>query len=329
MNTEIKRSILDKIKEYNKIIIFRHFRPDGDAVGSTKGLYGILKLTYPEKDIRLINDDYSDYVAFLGGEDGAVEDDFYADALGIVIDTATSARISNQKYSLCKEVIKIDHHIPVESYGVINWVEEERSSACEMIADFYSTFKDELKIDSETANCIYAGMVTDSGRFRFRSVSGETLRLAGMLLDIGINTDLLYANLYMRDLDSFKFEAYVHGHLKITENGVAYVYISRAAQKKFGISYEVASTAVSCMDSIKGSLIWIAFIENPSEDSKEIRVRLRSRFVTVSPIAENYRGGGHACAAGATVYNKSEMKKLLAEADARLGDYKENNEGWL
>ena len=227
MNTEIKRQILDKIKEKDKIIIFRHFRPDGDAVGSTKGLYGILKFTYPEKDIRLINDDYSDYVAFLGGEDEAVEDEFYADALGIVVDTATSARISNQKYSMCKEVIKIDHHIPVESYGAINWVEEERSSSCEMIADFYNTFKDELKIDPETANCIYAGMVTDSGRFRFRSVSGETLRLAGMLLDIGINTDLLYANLYLKDYKNLKFEAYVQNRIKLTENGVAYIFVTK------------------------------------------------------------------------------------------------------
>jgi len=328
MNAEIKRSILNKIKEYGKIIIFRHFRPDGDAVGSTKGLYGILKLSFPEKDIRLINDDYSDYVAFLGGEDEAVNDEFYSDALGIVVDTATSARISNQKYSLCKEIIKIDHHIPVESYGLINWVEEERSSSCEMIADFYNTFKDELKIDSETATCIYAGMVTDSGRFRFRSVSGETLRLAGMLLDMGINTDMLYANLYMKEIESFRYESYVHQHLKRTENGVAYVFISKATQDKFGITYEEASAAVSYMDSIKGSLIWIAFIENP-KDEKEIRVRLRSRFVTVSPVAENYRGGGHACAAGATVFSKAEMRKLLKEADARLKEYKENNEGWL
>ena len=329
MNIEIKRTILEKIKEYNKIIIFRHFRPDGDAVGSTKGLYGILKLTYPEKDIRLINSDYSDYVAFLGGEDETVEDEFYADALGIVIDTATEARISNKKFSLCREIVKIDHHIPVEAYGDINWVEEERSSACEMIADFYNTFKDELKIDSETATCIYTGMVTDSGRFRFRSVSGETLRLAGMLLDIGINTDLLYANLYMKELESFRYESYVHQHLKLTKNGVAYIYISKAVQEKFGISYEEASTAVSFMDSIKGSLIWIAFIENPKEDEDEIRVRLRSRFVTVSPIAENYRGGGHACAAGATVYSKAEARKLLKDSDARLKEYKENNEGWL
>ena len=329
MNTELKRTILNKIKEYNKIIIFRHFRPDGDAVGSTKGLYGILKLTYPEKDIRLINSDYSDYVAFLGGEDGGVEDEFYSDALGIVVDTATGARISNKKFSLCREIIKIDHHIPVESYGAINWVEEERSSSCEMIADFYNTFKDELKIDTETATCIYAGMVTDSGRFRFRSVSGETMRLAGMLLDFGVDTDKLYANLYMKELESFRYESYIHQHLKLTENGVAYIFISKKIQEKFGVSYEEAGSAVSYMDSIKGSLIWIAFIENPNDDEDEIRVRLRSRFVIVSPIAENYRGGGHACAAGATVYSKAEVRKLLKDADARLKEYKENNEGWL
>ena len=80
------------------------------------------------------------------------------------------------------------------------------------------------------------------------------------------------------------------------------------------------------MDSIKDSLIWLAFIDN---SDGTIRVRLRSRFVTVSEIAEAYGGGGHACAAGATVGSPKEMRKLLADADKRLGDYKANNEGWL
>ena len=99
MSVEIKRAILDKIKEYEKIVIFRHKRPDGDAVGSTKGLCAILRLTYPEKDIRIINTDYCDYVSFLDDEKWSVEDDFYSDALGIVIDTATSDRISNPNTS--------------------------------------------------------------------------------------------------------------------------------------------------------------------------------------------------------------------------------------
>lgn len=327
MNIEKMSAILQKIKEYDKIFLFRHIRNDGDAVGSTKGLKEILKLTYPEKQIYLIDDDNSDYLAFLGPEDEQVSDDVYAEALGIVLDTATPERISNKKYVLCKELVKIDHHIETTPYGSCSWVEEEKSSTCEMVAEFYHTFKDELKINEKAATYIFTGMVTDSGRFRFRSVSGDTMRYAGMLLDLGVNTDILYANLYLHSFDDLKFKSYVYKNMKITDNGVAYIYVSRAARKKYGISFESACTAISLLDSIKGSLIWIAFIE---EDRKNtIRVRLRSRFVTVNDIGEHFRGGGHDCASGATVYNKKEVKALIAEADKKLGEFKATEEGWL
>ena len=326
MNYEIKKRILDKIKEYNRIFIFRHKRPDGDATGSTKGLKRILELTYPEKEIYLQNIDFADYVAFLGAEDELLPDEMYGDALAIVIDTGTLERISNQKYSLCREIIKIDHHPNVMPYGDPMWVEEHRSSACEMIVDFYKTFKDELKIDSDAATYIYCGMVTDSGRFRFRDVSGETMRLAGELLDIGIDTDVLYANLYMKDFHLYKFESYAYGQMKMTNSGVAYLYVDKKMQEEFGLSQEDSSASVSLMDSIKGSLIWIAFIDN---SDGTIRVRLRSRFVTINDIAEQYNGGGHACAAGATVYSVEEMKQLIDACDKRLKEYKETHEGWL
>jgi len=326
MNIERMRAILDKIREYDRIIIFRHKRPDGDAVGSTKGLREILRLSYPEKEIVLLNSDFSDYVAFLGDEDEPREDEFYKTALGIVIDTAVTDRISNPKYTLCKELVKIDHHIEKETYGDLSWVEEEKSSACEMIAEFYHTFKDELKINKEAATYIYTGMVTDSGRFRFRSVSGDTLRYAGMLLDIGVDTDRLYANLYLDDFSILRFKANILRQIKRTENGVAYLYITKSMRRRLGISIEQASASVSYMDSIRDSLIWLAFIE---ADDGSIRVRLRSRFVTVSELAERYHGGGHACAAGSTVYNKKEFRALLRDADELLRDYKANHEDWL
>ena len=265
-------------------------------------------------------------MAFLGGEDELLPDEEYSDALGLCMDTATEKRLSNQKYKLCKELVKLDHHIPVESYGDYQWVEEERSSTCEMVAKFYDTFKNELKINKQAATYIYAGMVTDSGRFRFRDVSGETMRLAGLMLEQGIDTDTLYANLYLKDFNEFKFESYVYKKMKITENGVAYLYVDKRMQKKFKLSRESASASVSYMEKIKNSLIWIAFIEN--EDGS-IRVRLRSRFVTVSELAERYEGGGHACASGATVYSKSELKKLVNDADELLKKYKEEHDGWL
>ena len=326
MNREQMKAILDKIKEYDRIVIFRHKRPDGDAVGATKGLRAILRLTYPEKEICLINDDFSDYVSFLGDEDEPRPDEFYREALGIVIDTATEERISNPKYALCREIAKIDHHIDIKPYGDYMWIEEDKSSASEMIAEFYYTFRRELKIDREAATYIYTGMVTDSGRFRFRSVSGDTMRYAGMLLDLGIDLDHLYANLYMKEFHTLKFQAAVYNRMKITENGVAYLIVNRAMQERFGLTFEEACASVSYMDSIKNSRIWIAFIETADGD---IRVRLRSRFVTVNALAEKYHGGGHACAAGATVANRREARELIAEADALLADYKQNHEGWL
>lgn len=325
-NFEIKKKILDKIKQYDRIVITRHFRPDGDAIGSTKGLAKILKLSFPQKEVYVLNEDNSQYLAFLGGEDAPIDDEKYADALVIVCDTATTDRISNKKYDLGKELIKIDHHIDVKPYGDLSWVEEERSSLCEMIADFWLTFEDELKIDEEAATCIFTGMVTDSGRFKFSSVDGDTMRRAAALLDVGINTEWIYSNLNLDDFDVFKFEAYVYKKMKISKNGVAYIYVDKAMQKKFKLSNEQASNVVSYLDGIKGAIVWLAFIQNASGS---IRVRLRSRFVTINALAEKYGGGGHDKASGATVHSKKEMKQMLSDADELVKNYKENNTGWL
>lgn len=325
MNRQIKCDILSKIKAYDRIVISRHIRPDGDAVGSTKGLREVLRDSFPDKEILVVNDDYADYTAFLGGED-SLDAEGYADALLIVLDTATLSRVSNKNLSLAKEIIKIDHHVDIAPYGDISWVEDKRSSCCEMIADFVTSFPDELTLSTQAATYIYTGMVTDSGRFRFRDVSGETLRLAGVLLDRGIDTETLYANLYLDDYEALKFKAYFLSKIKFTKHGVAHLYIDLATQERLGMTSEAASALVSTMDSIKGSLIWIIFIENRDGAT---RVRLRSRFMTINKLAEKYSGGGHECAAGATVYSKEEKTKLLREADRLIKEYKENHDGWL
>ena len=326
MNKQVKEAILQKIEVYQRIIITRHARPDGDAVGSTKGLQKILQQSYPEKEILLINEDSSEYLAFLGGEDAPVEDEKYREALIIVLDTGNKERISNKKYELGKELIKIDHHIDRAPYGDLSWVEEERSSACEMVVDFYMSFRDRLKMNQDAATCLYTGMVTDSGRFQYEAVSADTLRCAAVLLEQGIDTQTLFAQLYLKNYDYMKFQAYVYKKMRMTPNGVAYLLVSRSMQKRFALSSEDASACVSFMDSIRGSIIWLAFIENKD---KSIRVRLRSRFVTVNQLAEKYHGGGHACAAGATVYSKKEMAALLADADKLIEEYKNTHEDWL
>ena len=324
--TDVMQQILDKIKAYDSILLFRHIRPDGDCVGSTTGLKALIKATWPEKQVLLIDDQQSDFLAFMNETDDDVADEVYASSLGIVIDTATPNRISNPKYTLCKELIKIDHHIERAPYADICWVEEERSSACEMIAVFYDTFKSDLVMTQQAATSIYAGMVTDSGRFQYVEVTGDTLRYAGLMLDHGVDTTRLFAHLYLRDFESLKFKAYIYENMQRTENGVAYLYISQEMMERFRLTFETASASISYLDSIKGCLCWLAFIEAPDG---AIRVRLRSRFVTINEVAENYRGGGHAFASGATVYGKEEVDALIHEADERVRVYKENHDDWM
>jgi len=320
------QAILAKIKEYDRILIFRHFRNDGDCVGASMGLRDILRASFPEKEIYVIDAEKSEFLAFLGESDEEISDAMYRQALGIVVDTATTKRISNQKFQLCREIVKIDHHIPVEDYGCINWVEEEISSACELIVKFYDTFRNELTLPKSAAKFLYTGMVTDTGRFKYESVNGDTMRRAGILLDAGVDTENIFANLYLEEFEHLKFKAHVYKTMKITENGVAWIYVSRAMQEKFGLNMESASSVVGMLDTIKGSLCWLAFIE--CEDGS-IRVRLRSRYMTINALAEQYRGGGHASAAGATVYNRREVNAMVRKADALTKEYKESHEGWL
>lgn len=322
MNLELKKTILDKIRQYDRIIISRHQRPDGDAVGSTKGLCGIIKASFPEKQVLVINEDYSDYVSFLGPEDEQIPDEDYKDALVMVLDCGNVERISNSKYNLGKELIKIDHHVDHTPYGDISWVEDTRSSVCEMITDFYMTFENELTLDKESATCLYTGMMTDSGRFKYEGTTGDTLRCGAVLLDKGIETDILFARLYLEDFDYLKYQAYAFKKMKQTANGVCYLYVDDKMQQQFNLTPEQASNSVSLLADIKGCIIWIAFISNADST---IRVRLRSRFVAVNGLAEKYGGGGHICASGATVKNRKEMNALLKEADALIKEFKDNN----
>lgn len=334
VNRDVRNAVFARIAGAKTVVLCRHTRPDGDAVGSTKGLAALLRASFPEQQVLVINGDSAEYLAFAGGEDEPIPAEAYADALVLCLDCATKERLSNPFALMGGTVVKIDHHPDVDPYGDLSWVEPEFSSACEMVADFYLTFADRLVMTREAAEYLYLGMVTDSGRFRFREVTGDTLRRAAVLLDTGIDTERLYANLYLDDVSKLHLRAYVYGHMRISRNGVASIYLSRATQERFGLNAEAAGSMITALDSIRGSLIWIAFIEHEETEGERagqvtIRVRLRSRFVAVNDLAARYRGGGHACASGATVYSRREANRLLHDADELLKEYKQGHTGWL
>ena len=329
--TDALKAIMEKILEYDKIVISRHIRPDGDAAGSSGGLCGLLRASFPDKTVIVCNSDRSRKMGFLSVPEtspGELPEGWFGDALAIVTDTATSDRISNPRISEAGFIIKIDHHIDTERYGDINWIEDGRASCSEMIAIFASAFPDRLKLTPEAAACLYTGIVTDTGRFRHRGVDAGTHNAAAFLLGSGIDTEKIYAELYLDDISFLKYKSAVYDSIELTPNGVAYVFIPLSMRDRFGLDAESASLAVSFLESIRGSLIWIAFIENGSDDpagAGTVRVRLRSRFLDIDAVAAKYGGGGHARAAGATLRDREEITDVLADADRLLGEFKSAN----
>ena len=316
--------ILKAIRDYQVIIIHRHNNPDGDALGSQIGLKHILRANFPDKTIYTVGDEAGRYAFMADSQMDVIPDEAYEGALAIILDTSASKLISDDRYAKAAKTVRMDHHLFCEKIADIEAVDSECESCCGLVADFCMSTG--LVLPPEAATALYTGMVTDSGRFLYEGVKGETMRLAGLMLDQGIDTQRLYAHLYLRDFEDLKFKAQVYSDMKVTENGVAYIHVTREMQERYGLTQENAGNAVSFLSDIRGVLCWLAFIDTPTE---EIRVRLRSRFAAINTIAEQYGGGGHAMASGAKVFSAEEMQRLIADADAHIKAYKEEHTDWL
>ena len=323
--------IFEKIKEYDTIIIHRHVRPDGDCMGSQMGLKHFISDNFPNKKVFAVGTDIPEYLNNLGITD-EISDDIYKDALVIIVDTASEKRICDERWKTGKYIIKIDHHDDSPAYGNIQYVDPESPANCSILTTMLRGFEG-CQISKECATALYFGITTDTGRFRYRGVNQTVLENAGYLISCGVDVQKLYNDLYIDDVESLKLQGYVLNNFKTTPNGVAYIYFTKKMMKKFGVTKDQAANLVNSISTIRGKLIWVAFIDQMLEHDKsksldpgkEIRVRLRSRFVSINDVAANYRGGGHLQAAGATIYGKQEMANLLRDLDTRLKEFKEQN----
>ncbi len=310
--------ILKKIKEYNRIIIFGHERPDGDCIGSQYGLYYILKESFPNKEVY-VSGEVSDYVSFIG-KPTMVDDSLFKGSLGICVDCANGDRLSDKRYKECDYTIKIDHHINVDSFCDYEYVDTKAPACAQILTEFYLTFKDELKITPEAAEALYVGIVTDTGRFKYDSTTSKTHRLAATLLDLGVNIGKVDNELSVETINSLKLRGYCLNSFKVTENGFAYLVMKRETINEFGVSDEDAANQVTCISTIEGCPAWAMFIEYPDQ----IRIRLRSRGPVVNLLAGEYEGGGHPKASGAKLPSWDKLDEFLAKADKLVADYKKS-----
>lgn len=326
--------IYEQIKKYDRIIIHRHIRPDGDCIGSQFGLKKFIETNFNNKKVYAVGDEIPTYLSYYGQND-EVTDDMYDGSLVIVVDTAVEEHICDKRYKNGAYLIKIDHHDDSPVYGDLAYIDAETPACSAILVKIFREWIKEynLVMTKEIAIPLFVGIVTDTGRFRFRGVNGEVLTNAGFLIDQGIECDKIYTRLYIKDIPTLKLQGYVYDNFKTTPNGVVYIHFTKKIMKKFKVTKEEAANLVNSFDSIYGSLIWVAFVDQMKPKSKncqnkeeqphkETRVRIRSRFVSINEVATHYRGGGHLQASGATIYSKKEMHSLLNELDNVLSKYK-------
>ncbi|HKL47230.1 MAG TPA: bifunctional oligoribonuclease/PAP phosphatase NrnA [Candidatus Izemoplasmatales bacterium] len=315
----IQEQILEKIKAYKKIIMHIHKRPDGDCYGAGFGLKHIIKETYPEKEVYVVGEE-ADYVSFIGTPD-QISDDIFKGALSIVVDTASEDRVSDQRYKLSEFVIKIDHHIPVNDYGDLIYVDTTRPASAQIILEFFLRFKDELQMNMPAAIALYTGIVTDTGRFRFRSVNSDTFRSVAYLLDFGLDFVGVLNHLSVKSENLLKLQGYVLLNFKKTDNGVAYIKMTDDLVNQFDVSLEEATSLVNELSTLEDCPVWMLFAEY---EEGFVRARMRSKGPAIDKLANQFDGGGHALACGANLGTWERTGDLLEAADALVKDYKEN-----
>lgn len=301
-------SIISLIEKHDTIIIHRHTKPDGDAIGSQIGLKKLIAENYPHKRVLAVGDDAGRYAFVKDSTPDTVLDEDYAGALAIILDTSASALISDTRYNLAAETARIDHHIFCEKIANLEVTDTSYESCCGLIVSL--AVEAGWQISTEAAAAIYTGMVTDSGRFRYDSTKPDTLRRAAILLETGIDTSEIYRNLYADDFSYIRLRAQFVLKVKFTDKNVAYIYTTADEARESGVdTFTISRGMVGVMGEIRGVDIWVNFTE--TEDG--ILCELRSSRYNINRTAVKYGGGGHEKASGCTLKNYDEAMMLLED----------------
>ncbi|MCF6138213.1 DHH family phosphoesterase [Pseudalkalibacillus berkeleyi] len=314
----MKEQIINKIKDYNKIIIHRHVRPDPDALGSQGGLSEILKATFPDKSIYVVGEEEPS-LTFMKQMD-TISDDVFKGALVIICDTANQARISDERFSKGDYIIKIDHHPNEDQYGNLIWVDTDASSVSEMIYEFYLYGREHhgFKLTDKGAELLYTGIVGDTGRFLFPNATEKTMKFAGELRNYDFDLTAVYNEMYKVSLNLARLNGYVLSHFQYIEPGVGYIYLTQEVMEQFNTTASESSLLVNTFSNVEGLKTWVFFVEEPDQ----IRVRLRSKGPVVNTIAAKYNGGGHPMASGATVHTIKETEQIIQDLVSACTDSK-------
>lgn len=316
INKDVFKQIYKIIKLYDEIVIARHIGPDPDAVASALALKKSISLTFPNKKVYAVGAGVSKF-KYLGNHD-KVDFNSLTNALLIVLDVPNFCRVDGIEGFTYKDILKIDHHPKEDIKGTVDFTDSNYSSTAEMVSDII--FNTKLMMDKNIAEILFQGIVSDSERFLFKNTGVHTFEVVLKLIkDYNLDFTSLYDNLYEKEFNECKFEAYIVNNLILTDNKFGYIIIDPQIVKEYNVDNSTASVIINNFNFIKELNAW-CFVSY-DERNELYKVNIRSRGPIINEIASKYNGGGHKYASGARIPKKEDVDKLIEELDKACKDY--------
>ena len=304
--------ILNAIKRYDRIAIFRHIMPDYDALGSQLGLEAWIKDNFKDKEVICLGDNHVTFTPRLFREMDRVNDEWFKKPfLAIIVDVSNQSRIADPRFKKAKYKIKIDHHPEVEKFTSSSVVETSMASTSELLTNMFLSFKGDYILSENACKNLYIALVGDSGRFMYSSTSSHTFAIAKHLIDSGINISHIYQQMYVKELDDLKVTGYILENFKVSAHGVAYYVLTEDIMEKLKITTERGKENVNLFSNINGINAWCSITEDLKDHC--FRISIRSKEKPINQVAAAFGGGGHAQASGAKINSLDELDYFIGE----------------
>jgi len=327
------KKIKTLLQSSENIVITCHKGPDGDAIGSTLALY--LYLKKQKKNVKVIvPDDFPFFLKWLPESDHILlydgnkeESDSLINNADLIftLDFNALHRTGDMQEILSTasaKFIMIDHHQQPDTYAEVTYSDTSICSTCQMVYHFIDALDDLNSIDTDIANCIYTGIMTDTGSFRFRSTTSTTHRVIANLIDIGIDNAKIHQNVY--DSNSYNRLQLLGKSLTnlkvIPELNTAYISLSADEQNEFNAQKGDTEGVVNYALSLRGIKLAAIFKEDQNNGLIKISLRSKGDFSVNEFSRAHFNGGGHTNAAGGV--SKLSLNDTLEKFISILPSYK-------
>jgi len=316
------------------IVIVPHKNPDGDAMGSTLALYFYL-LKKGHRPLVITPNAYPKFLQWLPGNDTvliydasvkAAQEKIESAQLIFTLDFNDFSR-TGEMQSVLKRVkapfIMIDHHQQPSDYATVTYSDATMGSTCEMIYHFMEALGDAPMLDATIGTCLYTGIMTDSGSFRFPSTTAVTHTVVSQLIKAGVNNAAIHGHIYDNNRYSkLQLLGKALTNLKVAEKyKTAYITLSQSELDHYNFQKGDTEGFVNYALSLESVIFAIIFIENKSEKLIKISFRSKGAFSVNEFARAHFSGGGHINAAGGR--STLSMQKTIERFLSLLPNYEE------